>query len=75
MVCSEISFVSKDIRYSLVRLGELVQPLVNLLSEKIIDGRYLQMDEIRVQFLYEQASAPKAKATCGSAPGPIRNTR
>ena len=37
-----------------VRLGELVQPLVNLLSERLLDGNYLQMDETKVQVLREQ---------------------
>ena len=37
----------------MIRMGELFQPLINLLSEDCISSSYLQMDETKVQVLKE----------------------
>lgn len=37
----------------MVQCGELVQPLINLLRERLMDSAYLQMDETPVQVLKE----------------------
>jgi transposase len=38
----------------MVRVGQMVQPLINLLHEKLIESSYLQMDETRTQVLNEE---------------------
>ncbi len=45
-----------------VRLGELVQPLINLLDERLIDGGYVQMDETRVQVLHEEGRRAESQS-------------
>lgn len=45
-----------------VRLGELVQPLINLLSERLLDGSYVQMDETRVQVLREEGRRAESQS-------------
>lgn len=45
-----------------VRMGQLVQPLVNLLSERLLDGNYLQMDETRVQVLREPGKRAESQS-------------
>jgi transposase len=41
----------------MIKCGELLQPLVNLLEEDLLDGDYLQCDETRVQVLKEKGKA------------------
>ena len=44
----------------MVRLGQLVQPLVNLLRDELLARPYLQMDETTVQVLKEPGKAPES---------------
>jgi len=44
----------------MVRCGELVQPLVNLLRERVLDSGYVHMDETTVQVLKEPGRAPQS---------------
>lgn len=46
----------------MVRLGELVQPLINLLHERLIESSYLQMDETRTQVLNEEGKRAESKS-------------
>lgn len=45
-----------------VRLGELVSPLINLLSERLMEGSYVQMDETRVQVLREEGRRAESQS-------------
>ncbi len=38
----------------MVKVGEQIQPLINLLTDKLIASKFLQMDETRVQVLKEE---------------------
>jgi transposase len=38
----------------MIKMGTFVQPLINLLSETLLDSGYLQMDETKVQVLKEK---------------------
>lgn len=38
----------------MIKMGELVQPLINLLNDTLLASPYLQMDETKVQVLKEQ---------------------
>ena len=44
----------------MVRMGFLIQPLINLMREHLLDYDILQMDETRVQVLKEAGKAPTA---------------
>ncbi len=44
----------------MVRLGELVQPLINLLRDELLASPYLLMDETTVQVLKEPGKAPES---------------
>jgi hypothetical protein len=44
----------------MVRSGALIQPLVNLLRDRLLDSRYVQMDETTVQVLKAPGKAPQA---------------
>ena len=46
----------------IVRLGQLVQPLINLLAERLLESGYVQMDETRVQVLYEQGKRAQSQS-------------
>ena len=46
----------------MVRSGELVQPLINLLRDRLVEGAYIQMDETSVQVLDEPGRAPETKS-------------
>jgi transposase len=46
----------------MVRVGELVQPLINLLRDEMLAQPYLLMDETTVQVLKEPAKAPESKS-------------
>ena len=45
-----------------VRLGELVQPLINLLHEQLMTLSYLHMDESTLQVLKEPGKSPQSKS-------------
>jgi transposase len=45
-----------------VRLGELVQPLINLLRDELLAQPYLLMDETTLQVLKEPGKAPESKS-------------
>ncbi len=42
------------------KAGELVQPLVNLLADRLLEQRYLHIDETTVQVLKEPGKAPES---------------
>ena len=46
----------------MVRCGQLVQPLINLLREQLLEAPYLLMDETTVQVLKEAGKAPETKS-------------
>jgi transposase len=46
----------------MVKCGELVQPLINLLSENLLESTYLQMDETRTQVLNEEGKRAESKS-------------
>jgi len=45
-----------------IRMGELVQPLINLLHEELVALRYLHMDETTLQVLKEPGKSPESKS-------------
>jgi transposase len=45
-----------------IRMGELVQPLINLLHEQLMTLSYLHMDETTLQVLKEPGKAPESKS-------------
>ena len=46
----------------MVRSGELVTPLINLLRDELLGQAYLQMDETTVQVLKEPGKTPESKS-------------
>jgi transposase len=46
----------------MVKSGELVQPLINLLRDRLLESPYLQMDETPVQVLREPGKTPQANS-------------
>jgi len=46
----------------MIRTGQLVQPLINLLRETMLSESYLLMDETTVQVLKEPGKAPESKS-------------
>ncbi len=46
----------------MVRSGETVQPLINLLRERLLEGRYIHCDETTVQVLDEPGKAAQSKS-------------
>ena len=46
----------------MVRSGELVTPLINLLREELLSQAYIQMDETTVQVLKEPGREPQSKS-------------
>jgi transposase len=46
----------------MVRVGQLVQPLINLLRDEMLAQPYLLMDETTVQVLKEPGKAPESKS-------------
>lgn len=46
----------------IVRLGQLVQPLINLFADRLLESGYVQMDETRVQVLYEQGRRAESQS-------------
>lgn len=44
----------------MVRCGELVQPLVNLLRDRLLESAYIRMDETTVQVLKEPGKTPQS---------------
>lgn len=46
----------------MVRCGELVQPLINLLRDRLLESAYIQMDETTVQVLQEPGKAAESSA-------------
>lgn len=46
----------------MIKCGELVQPLINLLHEKILEHNILHMDETTVQVLKEPDKPPQSKS-------------
>lgn len=44
----------------MIRVGELVQPLVNLMTDELVASSYLHADETRLQVLKEDGRAPEA---------------
>lgn len=46
----------------MVRSGQLVQPLINLLRDRLLEGSYVQMDETTVQVLKEPGKAAQSKS-------------
>ncbi|MDH3282531.1 MAG: IS66 family transposase [Gammaproteobacteria bacterium] len=45
-----------------IRAGQLVQPLINLMRDRLLVYDYLQMDETTVQVLKEPGKAPQSKS-------------
>jgi transposase len=45
-----------------IRMGELVQPLINLLHEQLMALSYLHMDETTLQVLKEPGKSPESKS-------------
>lgn len=43
-----------------IQCGEAVQPLINLLNDKLLESSYLQMDETRVQVLKETGKSAES---------------
>lgn len=57
----------------MVRIAELMMPLLNLLTERLLSGGYINMDETRLQVISEQPGKGKTKRymwVYGSADGP-----
>lgn len=46
----------------MVRSGELLTPLINLLRDELLDQSYIQMDETTVQVLKEPGKTPESKS-------------
>jgi transposase len=46
----------------MVKVGELLQPLINLLQERLLAGSLIRMDETTVQVLHEPGRAAEAKS-------------
>jgi len=46
----------------MVRMGVLVQPLINLLRDRLLESAYVQMDETPVQVLKEPGRAAQSKS-------------
>ena len=46
----------------MVRAGALIEPLVNLLRDRLLEGGYIQIDETTVQVLKEPRRAPEKKS-------------
>lgn len=46
----------------MIRLGRLVQPLINVMREQIIAGKIIQMDETTVQVLKEPGKTAQSKS-------------
>lgn len=44
----------------MIRCGELVQPLINLLRDRLLESAYIRMDETPVQVLKEPGKTPQA---------------
>jgi len=55
-----------------VRLGELVQPLINLLRDELLAQPYLLMDETTLQVLKEPGKAPESKSYLWAQMSPAR---
>ncbi len=46
----------------MVRCGQLIQPLINLLREELLSSAYIHMDETTLQVLKEAGKAPESKS-------------
>ena len=46
----------------MIRCGELVQPLINLMTERILEQPWVHMDEIPVQVLKEPGKTAQSKS-------------
>jgi hypothetical protein len=46
----------------MVQSGELVQPLINLLRDRLLEGDYIHCDETTVQVLEEPGKSPQSKS-------------
>ena len=49
----------------MIRCGELIQPLIDLITEGILEQSRVHMDETTVQVLKEPGKRAKSKVTCG----------
>jgi transposase len=55
-----VEFPRQTLASWMVRVGELIQPLVNLLRDWLLEGGYVQMDETAVQVLKEPGRAAQS---------------
>jgi transposase len=57
-----------------IRMGELVQPFINLLREQLLECPYIHMDETTLQVLKEPGKSPESKSYlwCQMSTGPER---
>ncbi len=46
----------------MVQSGELLQPVVNLMRERMLEGNYIHIDETTVQVLEEPGKSPQSKS-------------
>ena len=46
----------------MIRCGELIEPLINLMQDRLIDHDIIQMDETTVQVLKEKGRAPQSQS-------------
>jgi transposase len=49
----------------MIRCGQLVQPLINLIHEKMLDQNIIHADETRIQVLNEPGAQRKRRVLCG----------
>lgn len=46
----------------MIKVGKLIQPLINLLRDKLLENNYIQADETTVQVLKEKDKKPSSKS-------------
>lgn len=46
----------------MIKIGELVTPVINLIREDLLEGKYIQMDETIVQVLKEKGKTAESKS-------------
>ncbi|BFM18905.1 IS66-like element ISPsy5 family transposase (plasmid) [Maricurvus nonylphenolicus] len=57
-----VEYARNTLSHQVVKAGELVQPLINLMEEKALSYPVLQMDETTVQVLREPDKTPQSKS-------------
>ena len=58
----EVSLARQTMARWMVQSGELLQPLINLLRERLLEGEYIHCDETTVQVLEEPGKSASSKS-------------